>query len=236
MSGSPRDLAVRDHWSESLERSRARRARSAGTRSRNVGAQPASSALLSADGRAARARDLADVQAWELSLGRSRARRRAAQLRFAPPRSRAKRVSLGALAALTVGPTAAVASGQESGPASAAGPATTTEHSIVISVGSQGRQVTLLQQALGGIKVDGIFGPETEAAVRSFQSAHGLSVDGIVGPLDIGRAARERRRTRVRLELHRVADHGHRILSTLRRHARRRRRPAAVGTPPHRRR
>lgn len=92
-------------------------------------------------------------------------------------------MSLGALAALTVGPTAAVASGQESGPASAAGPATTTEHSIVISVGSQGRQVTLLQQALGGIKVDGIFGPETEAAVRSFQSAHGLSVDGIVGPL-----------------------------------------------------
>jgi peptidoglycan hydrolase-like protein with peptidoglycan-binding domain len=183
MSGSPRDLAVREHWSTSLERSRARRARSGGTRSRNVGAQSASSALLSADGRAARARDLADVQAWELSLGRSRARRRAAQLRFAPPRSRAKRVSLGALAALTVGPTAAVASGQESGPASATGPATTTEHSIVISVGSQGRQVNLLQQALGGITVDGIFGPETEAAVRSFQAANGLTVDGIVGPL-----------------------------------------------------
>jgi peptidoglycan hydrolase-like protein with peptidoglycan-binding domain len=53
----------------------------------------------------------------------------------------------------------------------------------VLSSGSEGRQVQLLQQALGGIKVDGIFGPETEAAVRSFQSSHGLTVDGIVGPL-----------------------------------------------------
>ena len=41
----------------------------------------------------------------------------------------------------------------------------------------------LLQQALGGIKVDGIFGPETEAAVRSFQASRGLAVDGVVGQL-----------------------------------------------------
>ena len=41
----------------------------------------------------------------------------------------------------------------------------------------------LLQAALGGIKVDGIFGPETEEAVRSFQASHGLTVDGIAGPL-----------------------------------------------------
>jgi peptidoglycan hydrolase-like protein with peptidoglycan-binding domain len=43
--------------------------------------------------------------------------------------------------------------------------------------------VQLLQQALGGVKVDGVFGPETEAAVRSFQAREGLSVDGVVGPL-----------------------------------------------------
>ena len=82
--------------------------------------------------------------------GRSRARRRAAQLRFVPAGSRAKRVSLGALAALTVGPTASLASGQSTGrPAANPEPATTTEHVIVLSAGSEGRQVQLLQKALG---------------------------------------------------------------------------------------
>jgi peptidoglycan hydrolase-like protein with peptidoglycan-binding domain len=56
--------------------------------------------------------------------------------------------------------------------------------------GSRGKMVELLQNILnsGGwaepaLKVDGLFGRLTEAAVKSFQSAFGLTVDGIVGPV-----------------------------------------------------
>jgi peptidoglycan hydrolase-like protein with peptidoglycan-binding domain len=185
MPGSSRDLAVLDHWSASLERSRARRARPQRGRARR-GAHPSASLSVLLDTRSALRlpRDLADEEPWQLSLGRSRARRRAAELRFVPAGSRAKRVSLGALAALTVGPTASLASGQAtSNPSNSPEPTTTTEHSILLSYGSEGRQVRLLQQALGGVKVDGVFGPETEAAVRSFQASRGLTVDGVAGPI-----------------------------------------------------
>jgi peptidoglycan hydrolase-like protein with peptidoglycan-binding domain len=128
-------------------------------------------------------RDLAEEQPWDLSLGRSRARRRAAQLRFVPGGTRAKRISLGALAALTVGPTASLADGvAAANPGTATPePATTTEHSIVLSSGATGRQVELLQRALG-IAADGVYGPETEGAVEKFQASRGLTVDGIAGP------------------------------------------------------
>src|ERR1039458_9909636 len=109
-------------------------------------------------------RDLAVLEPWELSLHRSRARRRAAQLRFVPAGSRAKRISLGALAALTVGPTASLADGSAVASTGAPTPEapTTTEHSIVLSNGATGRQVELLQRALG-IAIDGIYGPETRS-------------------------------------------------------------------------
>ncbi len=190
MPGLPsRDLALIDPWEASYARSRARRERAAGRRGPRNGTSaqfpPSLSALLSnrAHGRnGAAIRDLAETEAWELSLGRSRARRRAEELRFVPGRARAKRISLGALVALSAAPSASLAEG--SGPVTAAaGPPTTTEHSIVLSEGSEGRQVRLLQQALGAVKVDGVFGPETEEAVQKLQTSRGLTVDGIVGPL-----------------------------------------------------
>src|SRR5271165_228248 len=181
MSGCPRDLAVPEYWSASLQRSRARRLR-AGRGRLKAGRTANPSILALIDPARALERDLADEETWQLSLGRSRARRRAAELQFVPGGSRAKRVSLGALAALTVGPTASIASGQGNSTANPE-PATTTEHVIVLTEGSEGRQVQMLQQALGNVKVDGIFGPETEEAVKSFQARSGLTVDGIVGPL-----------------------------------------------------
>lgn len=51
-----------------------------------------------------------------------------------------------------------------------------------LSVGSKGAMVSQLQQALGGLTVDGNFGPKTLAAVKAYQLAHGLTPDGIVGP------------------------------------------------------
>ncbi|HEX2085520.1 MAG TPA: matrixin family metalloprotease [Solirubrobacteraceae bacterium] len=53
--------------------------------------------------------------------------------------------------------------------------------------GSRGDAVRRLQQALTNLgfspgPVDGIFGQQTEAAVRGYQSTRGLKADGIVGP------------------------------------------------------
>jgi peptidoglycan hydrolase-like protein with peptidoglycan-binding domain len=46
---------------------------------------------------------------------------------------------------------------------------------------SRGASVAALQRALG-IPADGVFGPQTEKAVRGYQRNHGLTVDGIAGP------------------------------------------------------
>ncbi len=193
MPGFVRDLAVVTPWEASLERSRSRRARAGRAPKRGAAKPRFASERRSFDPFGLGAllkdererRDLAASEPWELSLGRSRARRRAEEIRFVPSGSRAKRLSLGALAALSAGPTASLAAGGATAVASTGSePATTTEHTIAITSESQGRQVEMLQEALG-IGVDGVYGPETEEAVRSFQSAHGLTVDGIVGPATI---------------------------------------------------
>jgi peptidoglycan hydrolase-like protein with peptidoglycan-binding domain len=55
-----------------------------------------------------------------------------------------------------------------------------------ISLGASGDAVKRVERALRrtpnlGLKVDGVFGPEVEAAVKQFQQGAGLTVDGIVG-------------------------------------------------------
>jgi peptidoglycan hydrolase-like protein with peptidoglycan-binding domain len=62
-----------------------------------------------------------------------------------------------------------------------AAPATT------LKPGDTGAQVKVLQRALAHLgfsagKIDGQYGPATEAAVKQFQSGAGLTPDGIFGP------------------------------------------------------
>jgi peptidoglycan hydrolase-like protein with peptidoglycan-binding domain len=56
----------------------------------------------------------------------------------------------------------------------------------LVRLGDQDHPVKTLQYLLGArghsVAVDGIFGPNTDAAVRAFQQQKGLAVDGIVGP------------------------------------------------------
>jgi peptidoglycan hydrolase-like protein with peptidoglycan-binding domain len=57
----------------------------------------------------------------------------------------------------------------------------------LVRQGDQQHPVKTLQYLLRArghtVAVDGIFGPNTAAAVRAFQQQKGLAVDGIVGPV-----------------------------------------------------
>ena len=57
-----------------------------------------------------------------------------------------------------------------------------------IASGATGDVVRRLQRALRrtpipGLRVDGVFGPPTEAAIKDFQRGARLAVDAVVGPL-----------------------------------------------------
>ncbi|MBP1744431.1 MAG: polysaccharide deacetylase [Firmicutes bacterium] len=66
-----------------------------------------------------------------------------------------------------------------------------TSYPGLLRVGSTGTGVRSLQQALVNkgysLSVDGVFGPITQNAVKSFQSSQGITVDGIVGPVTWGK-------------------------------------------------
>ncbi len=74
----------------------------------------------------------------------------------------------------------------------AVGPRTWSALVVEVSQGSTGDAVRGVQEEFQfrnlsgdpskGLRVDGIFGPKTDAAARGFQQALGIGVDGIVGP------------------------------------------------------
>jgi resuscitation-promoting factor RpfB len=56
---------------------------------------------------------------------------------------------------------------------------------VVVKRGDRGSAVRKIQEQLG-IPADGVFGAQTERAVKRFQRSHELVPDGIVGPLTRG--------------------------------------------------
>jgi murein DD-endopeptidase MepM/ murein hydrolase activator NlpD len=133
-------------------------------------------------------RDLAAPELWLRSLERSR-RRRELLPQARRENNRRKHVSAVLATAVVAGPGAPVAAAQVSGNVKAAvaaeSPANRAieirEGGLPLRLGSQGDLVAHVQAALH-VASDGIFGPQTDAAVREYQVSAGLEVDGIVGP------------------------------------------------------
>jgi len=114
-------------------------------------------------------RDLSSPLPWRRSLRASRDRRGAQTRR----RRRMLRGRAGVtLAVATMAFAAAGAVAQDSPPAGGGSSA---------GSGASGSSVSAIQRALG-IAADGVYGPQTRAAVRRFQRREGLAVDGVAGP------------------------------------------------------
>jgi murein DD-endopeptidase MepM/ murein hydrolase activator NlpD len=139
-------------------------------------------------------RDLTEPELWERSLKRSRLRRALAP-RVRREHKRRKGLSAAAAAATMAGPATPMALAQfGSGGNVQAEVASATSSARAIEVregglplmyGSQGELVAQVQRVLQ-IPADGIFGAQTDAAVRQYQARAGLVVDGIVGPATWG--------------------------------------------------
>ena len=133
-------------------------------------------------------RDLSAAEPWVRSLERSR-RRRALLPKARRENRRKKHLSAALATAVVAGPAtplaaAQVTSGDLSAAVAAESPANRAieirEGGLPLQAGSQGDLVVQVQRALHA-DTDGIFGVQTDAAVRSYQQAKGLDVDGIVG-------------------------------------------------------
>src|SRR5690348_15251970 len=134
-------------------------------------------------------RDLASFEVWEKSLARSR-RRRVLAAQGRREMARKKKASAAVSAAMAVTPTApafasALATTGSAPKVAESSPANRAIASVapreLLRMGSTGPDVARVQSAVA-VTPDGIFGPETDAAVRAFQGRSGLKTDGVVGP------------------------------------------------------
>jgi resuscitation-promoting factor RpfB len=84
---------------------------------------------------------------------------------------------------------------------------------VVVKRGDRGSAVRRIQEQLG-ISADGVFGAQTERAVKRFQRRHDLVPDGIVGPLTRGALGLKPFSSR---SLRRTSGHSVRVPAILRR-------------------
>src|SRR3954452_8308325 len=133
-------------------------------------------------------RDLAAAEPWARSIERSR-RRRALLPKARRENRRKKHVSAALATAVGAGPAAPLAAAQVTSADLSAAVASESPANRAIEVregglplryGDQGELVLEVQKALH-VDADGIFGVQTDAAVRHYQHTKGLDVDGIVG-------------------------------------------------------
>jgi peptidoglycan hydrolase-like protein with peptidoglycan-binding domain/DNA invertase Pin-like site-specific DNA recombinase len=109
------------------------------------------------------------------------------QRTYRVPLARAELVGLMAIAVLLACPGTSIAGGPSESNRPAAGTGTVLQRGAGYQAASQRPSVRAVQRALRRLgwrpgRVDGLFGPRTEAAVESLQGAVGVAVDGIVGP------------------------------------------------------
>jgi peptidoglycan hydrolase-like protein with peptidoglycan-binding domain/DNA invertase Pin-like site-specific DNA recombinase len=109
------------------------------------------------------------------------------QRTYRVPRARAELAGLMAIAVLLACPGTSIAGGASESNRPAAGTGTVLQRGAGYHAASQRPSVRAVQRALrrlgwrpGG--VDGLFGPQTEAAVKGLLGAVGVPVDGVVGP------------------------------------------------------
>jgi hypothetical protein len=130
-------------------------------------------------------RDLGSAVLWERSLHRSQGRReRARRARRNAPRHKGVTLAAGAaiFASPVLAPLAASASSARPGVTKtevAEKAAVSGDTTALLSYGDTGDAVMAVQHELS-ILEDGIFGPQTEAAVKSWQRGQGLAATGIV--------------------------------------------------------